>query len=98
MASTRLKNQERRYVWLCFGFLCLLTWVCPVGSETCSLYESGAVGIYCYHGNKLIQALTNSSTAWFVEFYSSWCGHCQHFAPTMKELGRDIKGTCKRVT
>ncbi|XP_059849657.1 sulfhydryl oxidase 2 [Hypanus sabinus] len=35
--------------------------------------------------------LVNSSTAWVVEFYSSWCGHCVNFAPTWKALGRDVK-------
>ncbi|XP_055351915.1 sulfhydryl oxidase 1-like isoform X2 [Paramacrobiotus metropolitanus] len=23
---------------------------------------------------------------WFVQFYNSWCGHCQRFAPTFKSL------------
>ena len=26
-----------------------------------------------------------------VEFYSAWCGHCQHFAPTYEELARVAK-------
>jgi thiol-disulfide isomerase/thioredoxin len=34
----------------------------------------------------------NSDKAWLVEFYSSWCGHCQHFAPTFKELARSVYG------
>ena len=25
-----------------------------------------------------------------VEFYSSWCGHCIHFAPTFKSLAEDV--------
>ena len=25
-----------------------------------------------------------------VEFYSSWCGHCIHFAPTFKSLALDV--------
>ncbi|XP_051892980.1 sulfhydryl oxidase 2 [Pristis pectinata] len=35
--------------------------------------------------------LVNSSSAWVVEFYSSWCGHCVNFAPIWKALARDVK-------
>ncbi|XP_067868314.1 sulfhydryl oxidase 2 [Heterodontus francisci] len=35
--------------------------------------------------------LRNSSSAWVVEFYSSWCGHCVSYAPTWKALARDVK-------
>jgi thiol-disulfide isomerase/thioredoxin len=28
---------------------------------------------------------------WIVEFYASWCGHCVHFAPTIKEFAGEIK-------
>jgi len=31
-----------------------------------------------------------SQRAWMVEFYSSWCGHCIHFAPVFKELAADV--------
>lgn len=30
--------------------------------------------------------------SWFVEFYSSWCGHCQRFSGTWKTLAQDIYG------
>lgn len=33
-----------------------------------------------------------SDRAWMVEFYSSWCGHCIHFAPTFKELAGEVYG------
>jgi len=34
--------------------------------------------------------ICSSSKAWVVEFYSSWCGHCIHFAPTYKEFAADV--------
>ncbi|XP_007434230.1 sulfhydryl oxidase 1 [Python bivittatus] len=33
----------------------------------------------------------NSTSAWVVEFYASWCGHCKAFAPTWKALANDVK-------
>ncbi len=40
----------------------------------------------------------NSKTAWVVEFYSSWCGHCQYYAPTWKKLAEEIYGTFLLLT
>ncbi|KAI5613280.1 sulfhydryl oxidase 2 [Silurus asotus] len=39
----------------------------------------------------LKQTLFNSSTAWLVQFYSSWCGHCVQYSPTWKALAGDVK-------
>ncbi|XP_058231268.1 sulfhydryl oxidase 2 [Hemibagrus wyckioides] len=39
----------------------------------------------------LKQTLFNSSTAWLVQFYSSWCGHCIQYSPTWKALAGDVK-------
>ena len=69
----------------------LLSVISTPASSTCSLYES-AVGVVCFHGDEVTSAITTSGTSWLVEFYSSWCGHCQHFAPTWKELAKDIAG------
>ncbi|XP_049632424.1 sulfhydryl oxidase 1 isoform X1 [Suncus etruscus] len=33
-----------------------------------------------------------SRSAWAVEFFASWCGHCIAFAPTWKALANDVKG------
>jgi len=35
---------------------------------------------------------SRSPTLWLVEYYSSWCGHCQEFAPIFKALAKDIAG------
>ena len=34
----------------------------------------------------------SSRSAWAVEFFASWCGHCIAFAPTWKALANDVKG------
>ncbi len=34
----------------------------------------------------------NSSSAWLLQFYSSWCGHCIQYSPTWKALAGDVKG------
>ena len=33
-----------------------------------------------------------SETVWFVEFYASWCGHCQRFAPTWETFAARVAG------
>ncbi|XP_014671812.1 PREDICTED: sulfhydryl oxidase 1-like [Priapulus caudatus] len=50
------------------------------------------------HDDPIVQLSTNNfkstifgkSNAWVVEFYSSWCGHCQRFAPVWRQVGREI--------
>ncbi|KAM9858332.1 sulfhydryl oxidase 2 [Aulostomus maculatus] len=35
--------------------------------------------------------VTNSSSAWLVQFFSSWCGHCIQYSSTWKALAQDVK-------
>lgn len=39
------------------------------------------------------ESVHGSPSAWLVEFYNSWCGHCQNFAPIWKEFAASI--SCK---
>ncbi|XP_075792934.1 sulfhydryl oxidase 1 [Pelodiscus sinensis] len=39
----------------------------------------------------LERSVLRSGSAWFVEFYASWCGHCIHFAPTWRALAADVQ-------
>ncbi len=69
----------------------VLTLTPPSLADTCALYDPPALGIHCFQGNALDRVVTSSKTLWMIEFYSSWCGHCQHFAPVMKEIGAEIE-------
>lgn len=42
--------------------------------------------------DNLKRTLQNSSSAWLLQFYSSWCGHCIQYSPTWKALAGDVKG------
>ena len=66
----------------------------PAPPPSCSLYDDSPVGVVCFQGDNLTAAIATGRTGWLVEFYSSWCGHCQHFAPTWKELAKDVAGVC----
>ncbi|XP_056275074.1 sulfhydryl oxidase 2 [Pseudoliparis swirei] len=35
-------------------------------------------------------AVGNSTSAWLVQFYSSWCGHCIQYSSTWRALARDV--------
>ncbi|XP_066510082.1 sulfhydryl oxidase 2-like [Hoplias malabaricus] len=58
--------------------------------QTARLY-SEEDPVVILNSESLKQTLFNSSTAWLVQFYSSWCGHCIQYSPTWKALAGDVK-------
>jgi thiol-disulfide isomerase/thioredoxin len=36
--------------------------------------------------------IRNSSVHWVVEYYASWCGHCQRFKPVFVSFAKDLAG------
>ncbi|XP_022620482.1 sulfhydryl oxidase 2 isoform X2 [Seriola dumerili] len=41
--------------------------------------------------SSLKSTVSNSSSAWLVQFFSSWCGHCIQYSSTWKTLAQDVK-------
>ena len=62
------------------------------GASNGPLYSSHDPGITLINHANISQTICQSNTAWMVEFYSSWCGHCIRFAPIFKELGQAVEG------
>lgn len=59
-------------------------------NETHSLYKKSDPMVQFSNGT-IIDGLTDSDKVWIVEFYSSWCGHCQMFAPKWVRLSYELK-------
>ena len=38
---------------------------------------------------------TACKTPYMVEFFATWCGHCQHMAPVIKEVAKEMDGRVK---
>ena len=69
----------------------LILSVCCSEEASKSLY-SDKDDVFILDHTNFKKNVIGSDTAWFVEFYSSWCGHCVRFAPTWKKLAADVKG------
>jgi hypothetical protein len=67
--------------------------VCPFGiGKTNGLYGPSDRGIVNLETGNFSSTIVGSKTAWIVEFYSSYCGHCINFAPHFKEFAIQIAG------
>lgn len=78
-------------LWLKASVVLWLAHVC-VRAAAASLYTEEDPLVILGSGS-LRSTITNSSSAWLLQFFSSWCGHCIQYSSTWKELAEDVKGT-----
>ncbi|XP_055964125.1 sulfhydryl oxidase 1 isoform X2 [Sorex fumeus] len=73
--------------------LLLLAWGGPRAGAAprAALYSPGDP-LTLLQASSVRGAVLGSRSAWAVEFFASWCGHCIAFAPTWKALANDVKG------
>lgn len=80
----------------CTGYICSCFVVCFVFflsfRFSCGVLYSTADHTVLLENDTISSVVHNSQTAWVVEFYSSFCGHCHAFAPTWKKLAKMAKG------
>ncbi|KAM7093454.1 sulfhydryl oxidase 2 isoform 1-T1 [Molossus nigricans] len=63
----------------------------PGAGGAARLYHAGEDAVWVLDSGSVRGATANSSAAWFVQFYSSWCGHCIGYAPTWRALAGDVR-------
>lgn len=78
-----------------YTFLLLLLIIfCFNFGRSSELYSQND-SVIVLNNSTFADSVHNSKYVWFVEFFSSWCGHCIRFAPTWKKFAADIKGKYK---
>ncbi|KAM5300035.1 sulfhydryl oxidase 2 [Ctenodactylus gundi] len=63
----------------------------PGAGGATRLYRAGEDAVWVLDSGSVRGATANSSAAWLVQFYSSWCGHCIGYAPTWRALAADVR-------
>ncbi|XP_063988620.1 sulfhydryl oxidase 1-like [Diachasmimorpha longicaudata] len=48
--------------------------------------------IVMFDYTNLTSVIASGTTAWYVEFFVSWCGHCQRFRPTWTSFAKSVSG------
>ena len=83
----------QKILWVLFLYQSFLLTTEAGWFQTEDLYKNGVdLGITSLERNQVNETLQKTNKPWLIQFYSSWCGHCQRFAPTFKEFGIRVQG------
>ena len=74
-----------------FTLLCLCIWHVASVLTMETLYDWDEP-IAQLHSSNFSDTIVDSDTAWVAVFYSTWCGHCQRFAPNYTEFANEVEG------
>ena len=91
MASDVHINMSRRLIQVFIVILCVYFAGSAPRRPRKDLYSREDDVVILTYEN-FTENVFRSESAWFVGFFSSWCGHCRRFAPTWKKLATEIKG------
>lgn len=79
----------RILVGVCVLSAYIITNVHLVSADSLFSHDSDVVQLSATNFNSVVY---DSSNLWLVNFYLTWCGHCQRFAPVYSSLATSIKG------
>uniref|UniRef100_A0A3Q0RB79 Sulfhydryl oxidase n=1 Tax=Amphilophus citrinellus TaxID=61819 RepID=A0A3Q0RB79_AMPCI len=74
---------------LWFGAAAVL-WLVPGSLGSAARLYTEEDPLVILSSGSLKSAVTNSSSAWLIQFFSSWCGHCIQYSSTWKALAQDV--------
>ncbi|XP_059193615.1 sulfhydryl oxidase 2 [Centropristis striata] len=74
-----------------FEAAAVVLWLVPGCASTAARLYTEEDPLVILSSGSLKPTVTNSSSAWLVQFFSSWCGHCIQYSSTWKALAQDVK-------
>uniref|UniRef100_A0A8D0CTM8 Sulfhydryl oxidase n=2 Tax=Sander lucioperca TaxID=283035 RepID=A0A8D0CTM8_SANLU len=69
----------------------VVLWLVPGSLGTAARLYTEEDPLVILSSSSLKPSVINSSSAWLVQFFSSWCGHCIQYSSTWKALAQDVK-------
>ncbi|XP_026177981.1 sulfhydryl oxidase 2 [Mastacembelus armatus] len=69
----------------------VVLWLVPGGLGAAARLYTDEDPLVILSSSTLKPTVSNSSSAWLIQFYSSWCGHCIQYSSTWKTLAQDVK-------